>query len=55
VHVLVAGSEELDCEEEGLGFGKAAVAVAEHVHEGTAGAEFEGQSSSWFSGVRSWH
>jgi hypothetical protein len=40
VHVLVAGSEELDCEE-GLGFGKAAVAVAEHVHEGTAGAEFE--------------
>jgi len=42
VHVLVAGSEELNCEEEGLGFGKAAVAVAEHVHEGTAGAEFEG-------------
>jgi hypothetical protein len=42
VHVLVAGSEELDCEEEGLGFGKAAVAVAEHVHEGTATAEFEG-------------
>jgi hypothetical protein len=42
VHVLVAGSKELNCEEEGLGFGKAAVVVVEHVHEGTAGAEFEG-------------
>ena len=40
VHVLVAGSEELNCEEGGLGFGKAA--VVEHVHEGTATAEFEG-------------
>jgi len=39
-HVLVTGSEELNCEEGGLGFGKAA--VAEHVHEGTATAEFEG-------------
>jgi hypothetical protein len=42
MHALVAGSEELNCEEGGLGFGKAAVAVAEHVHEGTARAEFEG-------------
>ena len=41
VHVLVAGSEELNCEEGSLGFGKAAVAVSEHVHEGTTGAEFE--------------